>query len=47
MLELRGLSAGYGRARVLFEVSLSVDKGEVVALLGRRLLPLLGSRTEA
>jgi branched-chain amino acid transport system ATP-binding protein len=35
MLELRGLSAGYGRARVLFEVSLSVDKGEVVALLGR------------
>ncbi|HEX7220138.1 MAG TPA: ABC transporter ATP-binding protein [Burkholderiales bacterium] len=33
-LEVRGLSAGYGRARVLFDVDLDVDEGEVVALLG-------------
>jgi branched-chain amino acid transport system ATP-binding protein len=35
MLEDRRLSAGYGRAQVLFEIDLSVGKGEVVALLGR------------
>jgi branched-chain amino acid transport system ATP-binding protein len=35
MLEVRQLSAGYGRARVLFDVELSVAQGEVVALLGR------------
>jgi branched-chain amino acid transport system ATP-binding protein len=35
MLEARRLSAGYGRAQVLFEVDLSVGQGEVVALLGR------------
>ena len=35
MLEARGLSAGYGRAQVLFDVGLRVDPGEVVALLGR------------
>jgi branched-chain amino acid transport system ATP-binding protein len=35
MLEVRGLSAGYGRARVLFDVDLDVGRGEVVALLGR------------
>jgi branched-chain amino acid transport system ATP-binding protein len=35
MLEIRGLSAGYGRARVLFDVDLDVRAGEVVALLGR------------
>jgi branched-chain amino acid transport system ATP-binding protein len=29
------LSAGYGRARVLFEVELAARRGEVVALLGR------------
>jgi branched-chain amino acid transport system ATP-binding protein len=34
-LDVQGLSAGYGRARVLFEVGLAVDAGEVVALLGR------------
>lgn len=34
-LEVRGLSAGYGRARVLFDVGLEVRGGEVVALLGR------------
>ena len=33
-LEVRGLSAGYGRARVLFEVHLRAGDGEVVALLG-------------
>jgi branched-chain amino acid transport system ATP-binding protein len=35
MLEVRGLSAGYGRAQVLFDVALSAERGEVVALLGR------------
>src|SRR5688572_14746113 len=35
MLEVRGLSAGYGRARVLFGLSLHAAEGEVVALLGR------------
>ena len=35
MLEVRKLSAGYGRARVLFDVNLDVSAGEVVALLGR------------
>lgn len=35
MLEVRNLSAGYGRARVLFDVDLDAREGEVVALLGR------------
>ncbi len=35
MLEVRGLSAGYGRSRVLFDVGLEVAAGEVVALVGR------------
>src|SRR3989449_8440177 len=35
MLEARRLSAGYGAARVLFDVELAVRRGEVVALLGR------------
>jgi branched-chain amino acid transport system ATP-binding protein len=35
MLEVSGLDAGYGRARVLFGVSLEAKAGEVVALLGR------------
>ena len=35
MLEVRGLSAGYGRARVLFDIDLAADRGEVVALIGR------------
>ena len=35
MLDVRGLSAGYGRAQVLFGIDLSVARGEVVALLGR------------
>jgi branched-chain amino acid transport system ATP-binding protein len=33
-LEVGGLNAGYGRARVLFDVALEVRAGEVVALLG-------------
>jgi branched-chain amino acid transport system ATP-binding protein len=33
-LEVRRLSAGYGRARVLFEVDLRAGDGELVALLG-------------
>ena len=35
MLEVRALSAGYGRARVLYDLSLEARAGEVVALLGR------------
>jgi len=35
MLEAHGLSAGYGRAQILFGLDLGVDRGEVVALLGR------------
>jgi len=34
-LEVRRLNAGYGRARVLFDVDLDAREGEVVALLGR------------
>ena len=34
-LEIRRLSAGYGRAQVLFDIDLEVRAGEVVALLGR------------
>lgn len=34
MLEVQSLSAGYGKATALFEVSLSVGDGEVVAILG-------------
>jgi branched-chain amino acid transport system ATP-binding protein len=34
-LELRGVSTYYGRAQVLFDVSLAVGSGEVVALIGR------------
>ena len=35
MLELRNLQGGYGEIQVLFDVSLTVGLGEVVALLGR------------
>jgi branched-chain amino acid transport system ATP-binding protein len=35
MLEVRGLSASYGRARILFDVALELQAGEVVVLLGR------------
>jgi len=35
MLEVEGVSAWYGEARVLEDVSLSVNEGEVVTLVGR------------
>lgn len=35
LLELRNLSASYGVSQALFDVTLSVDRGEVVALMGR------------
>jgi branched-chain amino acid transport system ATP-binding protein len=35
MLEVRRLCAGYGRARVLFDIDLAMAAGEVVALVGR------------
>jgi branched-chain amino acid transport system ATP-binding protein len=35
LLEVRGLEAGYGSARVLFGIDLAVGAGEVVGLLGR------------
>ena len=35
MLEIQGVSAWYGEARVLGDVSLTVQKGEVVTLVGR------------
>jgi branched-chain amino acid transport system ATP-binding protein len=34
MLELSGVSAGYGRVEVLWDVDLRVDEGEIVALVG-------------
>ena len=34
MLEVRGLEAGYGDTQVLWDVSLRVDDGEMVALVG-------------
>ena len=35
MLKVTGLYAYYGRARILSKVSLRVDRGEILALLGR------------
>jgi branched-chain amino acid transport system ATP-binding protein len=35
MLETKGLNAAYGRARILFDLELKVERGEVVVLLGR------------
>ncbi|MDP4908614.1 MAG: ABC transporter ATP-binding protein [Burkholderiaceae bacterium] len=35
LLRAEGLSAWYGAARILFEVDLQVNQGEVVALMGR------------
>lgn len=34
MLEVKDLDAGYGDLQVLWEISLSVDRGEIVSLLG-------------
>src|SRR5262245_37572647 len=35
MLEVKGLSAGYGRAQVLHDMSFAAREGEVIALVGR------------
>ncbi len=35
VLEVEGLNAWYGAARVLFDLTLRVGRGEVVALMGR------------
>ena len=35
MLEARALQSGYGETQILFDVSLTIAAGEVVALLGR------------
>jgi branched-chain amino acid transport system ATP-binding protein len=35
LLDVQGLSAAYGRAQVLFDVTLQLRAGEVVALVGR------------
>lgn len=34
LLELKGVDAFYGRVRALHQVTMSVDKGEIVALIG-------------
>jgi len=34
LLEVRGLNAGYGAGRVLFEIDLDVSAGELVAMVG-------------
>jgi len=35
ILEVEGLNAAYGQAQILFDVSLAVARGEIVALMGR------------
>ena len=35
MLSVRQLSAWYGAARILYDLSFEVGRGEVVALMGR------------
>jgi branched-chain amino acid transport system ATP-binding protein len=35
LLEVQGLNAWYGAARILFDLTLDVGRGEVVALMGR------------
>ena len=35
LLELKAVNTFYGRSHILFDVSLAVEKGEVVSLLGR------------
>lgn len=34
MLEVRGLTAGYGKAQALFDITLRVEDGEIVTILG-------------
>jgi branched-chain amino acid transport system ATP-binding protein len=57
LLQVRNLSAFYGRAQVLFDVSLDLQPGEVVALVGRNgagktttlkaIMGLVAARSEA
>jgi branched-chain amino acid transport system ATP-binding protein len=35
MLEVKGVNSAYGRAQILYDISLSAQRGEVVVLLGR------------
>ena len=35
ILEIEGLTAAYGQAQILFDVSLELARGEIVALMGR------------
>jgi branched-chain amino acid transport system ATP-binding protein len=35
MLEAKGVNSAYGRAQILYDISLSAQRGEVVVLLGR------------
>ena len=35
LLQTQGLSAWYGAARILFDLDIEVNRGEVVALMGR------------
>jgi branched-chain amino acid transport system ATP-binding protein len=35
MLEAKGVNSAYGRARILYDLGLSAERGEVVVLLGR------------
>jgi len=35
ILEVEGLNAAYGQAQILFDVSLKIARGEIVALMGR------------
>jgi len=34
-LDLKSINTYYGRSHILFDVSLSIEKGEVVSLVGR------------
>ena len=34
LLEIKNISAGYGDLKVLYDVSMEVDSGEVVSLVG-------------
>jgi branched-chain amino acid transport system ATP-binding protein len=35
LLEVQGINTYYGLSHILFDVSIQVDRGEVVVLLGR------------
>ena len=34
LLEIKGLSAGYGDVQVLWDIDLNVEEGQIVALVG-------------